>query len=240
MYFLLKINKNMKKGVIVCFLLLLNFCAIGGDFTKEVTDFSKVSFSGEFQVHLTKGNKQEVKVVNKDSGLKDENIIIAVKDKQLKIYIKADLYLDEYDLDIYVTYTTLNDIKAKMECIVNITSELKGDFIQLGAETGGEINAAVACKEAEIIASSGGVVNLKGEVDKAELKCSLGGKINAANLVGNEIDAGVKAGGEIACYPIEKLTIDIASGGTVSYKGEPKSYEESIFLGGKIKKLPLE
>lgn len=227
----------MKSVFGVCLALMVSFGVYGSDITKEVESFSKVSFTGDFKVHLKEGNKEEVQILNRDEELKDENIIVTVKDGLLKVYVKADLYLDEYDLDIYVTYKNITDIKAKMDCHIEVESTLGGDFVKLSGETSGKIKANIKATEIEVIAGSGCSIDIEGSADRAVLKSNLGGTVAAVDLKVKDVEASVKAGGDVICYATEKLAIDIASGGTVTYKGSPDEYEESIFLGGKIKKM---
>ncbi len=208
-----------------------------GEGTKTVDEFNKATFIGDFDVKLKQGDTTSVKYINKDGGLDDSKIQIRVEKGVLKVSLKNDLYVDAYALTIIVTYKTLNDIKAKMGCRVENESVLTGKRIALSGETGGKIKTKVMCEEIDISAGSGCKIDVEGTADRGTYFANLGGTVAAVDLVCKKVNAEIRAGGDIICHAVEKLHIDIASGGTVTYKGNPEDLEEKIFLGGKVKKV---
>ncbi len=228
------------KKVLILFIALITFSnANAGEFELGFKDINAVKILGNFKVTLKKGTEEKVRVINNDEKIIDEKILCEKKGKELILRIKGDTY-KERDIEIVVTYINLIELTSKYGCRAEVKGKLTGGEIVLNSESGGKIKCTVDCDFVQATINTGGSIRVLGESKKARYKIGAGGTIAAANNKVKEVNAIVTAGGEVICAAIDKLTIKITSGGNVSYLGDPKEYEESIKLGGKINKMKSE
>jgi hypothetical protein len=226
----------MKNWIIIALLLPLSFGAKAGTFELELEDFTSIRAAGNYKVILKKGDVNKAEIVNDDEDVDDDNILLEVVRDELRVRLKADTY-KERDIEIVITYKTLNLITAKKGCRVTFDQTIEKNRMEFEAESGGKIKAEVKTKKVIASISAGGSIHLNGTTDEAEYNVSAGGTIGAVSLAADKVIATVKAGGEIICSVENDLSIKITSGGNVSYFGEPGAYEQNITLGGKIKKM---
>jgi hypothetical protein len=138
---------------------------------------------------------------------------------------------------VIIYYKKVKEINSKRGIWLVVQDTIVQEDLILKCANGGKIKADVKCETVDLHISSGGSIKLTGEVDIAEYRISTGGTIGAVNTKANTVFARISTGGEIICSVKNKLDININTGGTVSYKGQPEEYAEKIVLGGKIEKL---
>ena len=209
---------------------------MAGHFDVKVDHFTTVNALGNFTVTLIKSDVEKVSVLNDDEELKDEKILVEVDGSELKIKIKNDAY-KERELEVIVYYKSLTEIHSKRGIRLTVKETLEADQITLNSYSGGKIKAKVMCETLKCSISKGGSIRVEGQSSIAEYKISAGGTIASVNNKADKILAKVSMGGEVICSANGKLDVEISSGGTVSYKGDPTEYSEKITLGGKVEKL---
>ncbi|MGB1104119.1 MAG: head GIN domain-containing protein [Crocinitomicaceae bacterium] len=199
-------------------------------------EFTSVELQGNYEVSLKKGDEQRIEVLNTDENIEDDRIVAEVKGEELIVRIKMDNYR-ERDIDIVITYVNLENVTAKYGCIVRIPQTITADKCNLEVESGGKIKATVSGKKLEAVIKTGGSIHIDGKVDEATYKISAGGTIGAANMDAKEVVANVNMGGEIICKVDEIFKVKVVSGGTVSYIGDPETFEQKVTLGGTITRI---
>ena len=110
-------------------------------------------------------------------------------------------------------------------------------MITFNCATGGQVKATIEAGTAKLKISQDGLINVSGTATMAEMEVSTGGTLHAGLLVTETTSAKVTAGGSITVNATVKVSASVTSGGTISYKGNPATVEESIKLGGTITKL---
>ena len=228
----------MLKAGLGLVIVLLSFAGLAQEtFELKVDgDFTKVDLQGNFEVTLKKGDQQRIEVWNTDENIEDDRILAELKDDVLTVRIKMDNYR-ERDIDIVITYVYLQDVTAKYGCVVRIPKPIIADECKLKVESGGKIKATVQGKKLEAIIATGGSIHIDGQVEEATYKISAGGTIGAASMDAKEVIANVNMGGEIICKVDEVFKVKVVSGGTVSYIGDPETFEQKVTLGGTITRI---
>ncbi|MDA7803845.1 DUF2807 domain-containing protein [Crocinitomix sp.] len=226
----------MKHFILVTFLFLINYTAKAGDFEVEVSIFHSIEILGNFKVTAQKGEVEKVEIKNLEDDLADEKIICKVKNQVLTVRIKGDLYTEK-NIEILITYTNIHYILAKYGCRLEVKGQMEADELEFQTESGGKIKADIKVDKVKATIGTGGSIRLLGTANEATYKISAGGTIGAISLMANKVTAKITAGGEVICSVKNDLSINITSGGTVSYMGEPKAFEQKITLGGTITKM---
>ncbi len=207
-----------------------------GDFTPNVAFFNQIRILGNYKVFIEKGTEQKIEIKNNAPEIIDEKIICEVKDSVLTVRIKGDTY-KERAIEVYITYTDLQQLTAKSGCIVEVKNVMEQDSMSFFSESGGKIKAHVNSQFVLASISAGGSIHLEGSAKEAEYRVNAGGTIGVVSLIAKKVFAQITAGGEIICRVEDDLSIKITSGGNVSYMGTPEAYEQNITLGGKISKM---
>jgi len=227
----------MKKNLLFA-ALFVSFLptANAGEFDKTVDPFTSVVATGNFAVTMTESTEEKVHVINKDTEITDDRILVTVTGGTLDLRIKNDVVRDK-PIEIIVYYKKLFQIESKKDCKLTVTSPIKGDLFTFICTTGGKIKADVTLTTLKVNISNGGTVNLSGTATTAEYVIGTGGTIAAINVKTETTSAKISLLGDINCNVSKKLTVKITSGGTVTYRGNPATFEEKITLGGTVTKL---
>mgnify|MGYP002620810744 CR=1 FL=1 len=228
----------MKKLLTLLFVTTSLTFAYSGEFEKDLEPFNNIVVAGNFEVYLTKGDKEHVKVVNTDAELLDEEVEFIQKGSELKITTKGNS-LRKLALKIHLTYTSVTEIDCRNGGWLETKNPLEGEQIELHCTTDGVIHAQLACKNVEASILTGGTIRLSGEVEIADYKVNAGGFISGKEVVAKVVNAKVATGGDISCHGTEKMELKVSTGGNIKYifDGELSNFKEKVTLGGNITKF---
>jgi Putative auto-transporter adhesin, head GIN domain len=207
-----------------------------GEIEKAVDPFTTVVVTGNYRISMVESTEEKVAVSNNDVDITDDKIIIDVNGGVLDIKIKGDTY-KERDMDVTIYYKNVSHIEAKKGARITLQNTLKGDVIIFNCSMGGHVKGNIEAGTAKLKISQDGLINVTGKATFAEMEVATGGTLAAGQLVTETTNAKVTMGGSITVNATVKLTATVTSGGNISYKGNPATYEESIKLGGTITKL---
>lgn len=230
--------KNSILTAILALFSMFSFCQ--ETISKSLSEFSEIAIVGRYTTQIFQGEEYKVSYELKKGGEVDnDKLEFSFKDKRLTIKYSGGA-LNDIDLHLKITVPQLTYIEAKhgTQIRVSKTFEFKQDGVEFQSYSGGKILAT--CNKAAWVKASvnqGGSIRIKGETISAKYSIKTGGTIGAANLKANKVEADVTMGGEISCQAIELLDAKVTSGGTISYKGEPKKVKEKTRLGGTIEKI---
>ncbi|MCJ7467557.1 MAG: DUF2807 domain-containing protein [Maribacter sp.] len=178
---------------------------------RNVTDFTKVSSEGVFEVTITHGNSQSVEITA------DDNIIQRVKTEVVDNELR--LYLDDHNY---------RDISLKANIVVERINGIKntgiGDFVISNVDEGGNFN----------VSNSGtGNISITGNAESLTLQNEGDGKFNGFQFIVSNCSAKIIGSGDCEVYPISTLNVDIEGSGDVYYKGTP-AIEANISGSGRV------
>lgn len=225
------------KKILLNLALLVSFSMLShaGELDQMVDPFTSVSITGNFKITMIAGDEERVKISNNDENITDDKILISVSGGTLEIKIKGDTY-KERNMEVTIFYKKVFEIDAKRGARVTVSSLLKGDVITFNCSTGGQVKAEIEAGTAKLKISNDGLINVTGTATIAEMEVSTGGQLSASQLITETASAKVTAGGNISLNATKKLTANVMSGGTITYRGNPATVEESVKLGGSITK----
>lgn len=201
----------------------------------DLTKFDKLIIQGRYEAEINYGDSLKLEAVAHDSEIDFENLSLTYSDESLTIKYKGSL-LEDIALNLIITLPELSYIEARAGCEIRVNKNFnfKRKPIHLFADSGGKISLKgidAPWVKAEI--TKGGSILVTGNTALFDASVRTGGTVGAANLNAKKVTAEVAFGGEIICFPQEKLDASVTSGGTISYKGKPK-VSQKIRLGGNI------
>ena len=76
-----------------------------------------------------------------------------------------------------------------------------------------------------------------GKADIQEIEVMAAGKFKGENLIGNNVDVSISAGGKANVFAKKYVNAKVNAGGNIYIYGNPEKIDEKTTFGGKIKKI---
>ena len=200
---------------------------------REVSgDFKNVEISNALDLVVEQSDKTEI-IVEADDNLQKE-ITTEVQNGVLVISCTKGNFNNITSKKITVKMPIIEGLEASSASTINTATTLKGNNLTLASSSAASINATVEYETIQITANSASNQSIKGKSLRIEASTSSAGVINAADLLSNEVVASSSSGSSITTQPIVSLKAEASSGGSISYKGAPKSIQKEESSGGSI------
>ena len=225
----------MKKYITIL-LLMFSVFSYAGEKEFEISDFTKITATGNFKITLVKGTETKVTAINRDENIEDDQLFAEVQGTELVLKLMKDTYKVR-KVEYIVYYKEVFELHAKRGAWFKSDDVFTNKSIDLNVDSGGGINIKIACNTVDVVLKNGGTVNLSGTSENANFSINKGGNIAAYNLVSENSNSKVVFGGEILVKVTKKLFAVVKSGGTIKYKGGATDVTEEIKLAGNIIKL---
>lgn len=203
---------------------------------RSVRSFDHVASFGSFDIELTTGNEQSVKVET-DENLQ-EFIETYVDGNTLKIKTR-----DGYSIrprghtKIYVTSPNYSSAIANGSG--NITGRnqiMSNGKLKLEVNGSGNIEMDVKAETVETHIAGSGNINVSGSAKEGENSIHGSGNIRAGDLQTEESSVEIAGSGDVQVYATSKLDVNIMGSGGVRYKGDA-SVSSHIAGSGSVSKI---
>lgn len=187
--------------------------------TRSVTTFNKVKTSGNFDVHITKGDELEI-VLNAE-----ENILpyieTSVSNKTLLIDIHGTHNVNnKLPMTVYITVPEL--LSAKQSGSGTITTDyFSGDKMEFSISGSGSISTAVDANFIDASISGSGWMLITGNANHSNLSISGSGNIDSSDLTVNDCNAHISGSGNLQIKALQSVYAKISGSGNVYYSGNP-------------------
>ncbi|MEO9257271.1 MAG: DUF2807 domain-containing protein [Crocinitomicaceae bacterium] len=227
------------KKLSILFLFVIPFLGFSQEFwSKKLSEFSTISIQGRMQVVLASGDEYKVEANIHGDNVDIDKLVFIYKDSKLSVRYQGGAFADvDLILTFYLPKSVDIEVKEGVELRMKDGYVLKKDKLMITAFAGGKIAATVASEKVTAEIHQGGSIRLSGSTTDLDCHVFTGGTIATISLKAKNVTASVAMGGEIITTAEDNLDAKVTSGGTISYKGEPKKKTEKITLGGKIEKL---
>jgi hypothetical protein len=161
----------------------------GNVVTKDVTvqPFDELQANGVFNVVLTQGNKEAVKIEAEDNL--QQLFEVKNEGKKLIVSMKKDTHFNsKKKMVVYITFKNLRTMDLKM--VGNLTSEgsLNFDNLALNNKSVGSVELKLAAQKLDIHNKSVGNLKLSGKAENAVIKSNSVGSIKASDLTVQTMD----------------------------------------------------
>ena len=185
-----------------------------------VKAFNELEASGVYELRLTQGDKEEVKI-EADENLQDlftvsnegSKLVIdtkKLKDKDLKGKVK---------MKVYVTFKKLNRMEIRTVGSVNSENQLAFDNLELNNSSVGNVNLKLTANKISLNNKSVGNVELTGKAQEAVFKNNGVGRLEASDFVVQTMDIDNSGIGNAAVNAQKTLKVKDSFLGKVSNKG---------------------
>jgi Putative auto-transporter adhesin, head GIN domain len=200
---------------------------------REVSGFSGISSSGSFDVFVTLGDKESLRLEGDPERLSE--IETKVEDGILKIRTK-DLIKswngNKGKVNIYITAKALNTLTMSGSGDMKVDGTVKADLLTTKVSGSGSISLnADSHNYIGVISGSGGI-NAKGNTGNAKITIAGSGDFKGREFHSASADIKVSGSGDASIYADQTLDAVISGSGHIKYEGNAQVSETKSGSGG--------
>jgi hypothetical protein len=195
-------------------------------------NFKSVSVNNAIDLVIEQSDKTEITVEADDNLLKE--ITTTVKNGILVISCKYGNFHNVTSKKVIVKMPVIEELEASSASTVNSNSTIKGSNLILDSSSAASINLTTEYETIQLTGRSASNQTIKGKALQVEVSASSASVINTRDLLANEVVANSSSAGSIITHPIVNLKAKASSGGSITYKGMPKSIQKEEHSGGSI------
>ncbi len=199
---------------------------------RNVDSFDKLDVFGNIHVEMKQGEKESLIITTKNVDLSDVNTVVS--DKLLKIDMKSNLFDDEAEVKIILTYTEIRELSSNASAEIYVKEMIKGDKLFVNATSGGRIKLKVDLNAIELNAYQGAHIDIAGNTKILESLVNTGGVFAGANFESNEAYIKLNTGGKAEFIVNSLLDARVNTGASLNYFGTPEKETLNTTLGGTI------
>lgn len=205
---------------------------------RHLSGFNAVSASGSWDVYITQGSTESVKVEAPSDVI--GKIITEVDGGTLKIYSKNSNWgwsMGNKKIAIYVTAKSLNSITMSGSGDIFFKNGIKGDKLALRLSGSGDITGPVTVNELESSISGSGDIKVSGTAKTSAVKVVGSGDFTGSDLVTQSTMVKVAGSGDARVNASQKVDASVVGSGDVYYTGGATNVSSSSAGSGDIHKF---
>jgi hypothetical protein len=244
---------NMKSFIKILLVALLATGTTGYSFAKPNTDdteqntedrhlsgFTAVSVAGSFDVVITQGSSESVKVTAPSDII--SRIITEVEGGVLKIYTKSDSdwhwsNMGHKKIMIYVNIKDVNAVSLSGSGDVSFKDGLRANNFRLKLTGSGDVVGRLEVKTLEVNLAGSGDISVNGSADNSNISVAGSGDYSARDLVTNTAAVRVAGSGDVKINVSQKLDASVIGSGDIHYTGSVKSVSTSKIGSGDVSRM---
>ncbi|HEY9002353.1 MAG TPA: head GIN domain-containing protein [Mucilaginibacter sp.] len=205
---------------------------------RHITGFHAVDVGGSFDVYITQGSSESVKVEAPDEII--DHIITEVDNGVLKIYNKNDRNFHWGDLfnhkkiAVYVSAKDMNAVAVSGSGNVYFKEGIHAESIRLRVSGSGDMFGRVDAKNLESSISGSGDVKLAGRAENSAVSVSGSGDFEARGLVTVNTIVHVSGSGDASINASNSVSASVSGSGDVRYTGGAHNISSSKSGSGDV------
>ncbi|GAA4092283.1 head GIN domain-containing protein [Mucilaginibacter panaciglaebae] len=230
------------------FLIALVLFAAGQTFAAKTEDrpvsgFHAVDVSGSYDVYITQGNTETVKIEAPNDVIK--LVLTEVKNGTLRIYSKENTswrnifknhnIFNNKKVVVYVTVKNIDGISLSGSGHVTFKDGLNANGnMHLQLSGSGSVQGKLTTKDLDAGISGSGSLKLSGSGENQNVHVSGSGSYSARDFKSANVNASVSGSGGATVYASNSLNAHVSGSGGVHYGGNPKNISKSKSGSGSI------
>lgn len=206
---------------------------------RHLTGFNAVSVSGSFDVYITQGNTESVKIEGNAEDI--SKIKTEVENGVLKIYTKKMAFSWNWNNDrkrvVRIVAKDLKSIGMSGSGDVMFKDGFRTTNLTVSTSGSGDITGKVDVKSLESISSGSGDISLSGRATVSTVRLSGSGDFDAKNLVTTSTTVRISGSGDAMVNTSQKLNSSVSGSGDVHYTGGATNVTSSSSGSGDLVKF---
>lgn len=205
---------------------------------RNVSGFRGISSSGSFDVKITMGSKESLRLEGDDDVIKEietkvENGILKIRNKKQGNWNWRSM---RNKVTIYITAKSLNSITLSGSGDISVKGIVKATKLTNVLSGSGSISLTADADEYSGTLSGSGELDVRGSAERAMIKIGGSGDFEGRDFKTSVADVKVSGSGNVTIRAEKQLNAAVSGSGDISYIGNPKV--ERIKSGsGSISKL---
>jgi hypothetical protein len=191
---------------------------------RHLSGFNAVSVEASFDVYITQGNSESVKVEADDDEL--DRIITEVKNGVLKIRNKSNKGMNwswgDKKRIIHITARNINSISLSGSGDVYFKNGIRTSDLALRLSGSGDVSGKIEAKTVRVSVSGSGDIKLSGRAETSTIEMSGSGDYSARNLETVNSAVRVSGSGDVTVNVSHQLDASVNGSGDVHYTGSAK------------------
>ena len=192
----------------------------GNLITKEFTvkSFDELTASGVFNLQLSQGNKEQVKIEAEDNLM--DLFIVENDGSNLTIRMKKDVSINtSKKMTVYVTFKSLKNMSLSMVGGTSSDDKLKFADLKLKNQSVGSVNLNMTLQTLHLENESVGTLKLAGSADNAVIKSNSVGSVQAGDFIVQKMEIDNNGVGSATVNAEKELKVSDSFLGKVNNKG---------------------
>lgn len=225
--------KTSKIFALVFALFLMGFSAMAQKSEiRTPGTFTKIENSGSWDVEITKGSKDEVRL--ESNGFDLNKVITEVDDDKLEIKLVKGNH-NNVNIKVFITVRELESVGNGGSGDMIIKSDFGANNFNIGLSGSGSISAKhINAEKLSVGMSGSGKVTIEGgQAEEANIGQSGSGDLEAINFTAESVKIGKSGSGDVSIGVTESFTVGSSGSGNIYYRGNPE--KQSIGISGSSK-----
>ena len=230
----------MKKVIYVVTLALLTLAARSQaqSETREVSDFSGISSSGPFNVHVDINGTESLKIEGSADVISKIETEVENGNLNIKFKKQSDHWMhNNYGrIDIYVTAKSLSSIANAGSGSIKVEGDLRGEDVSVSLSGSGDVSAAIKSGKLQAAISGSGSIHLNGDAGEASIRISGSGSLIGKKLKTSSASVSIAGSGSAYVMAEKTISASIVGSGNVIYSGSASITNSRTIGSGRISK----
>ncbi|WP_296700805.1 head GIN domain-containing protein [Algoriphagus sp.] len=203
--------------------------------TRKPGHFTKVHSGGSWEVILTEGNTEEIRIEAK--GVELSKVKTEIDGDVLKLGLVNGNYRN-VNLTFYVTYKSLEGVKCSGSGKIDVKSDVVADDFYIGLSGSGDIYME-NLRADDLEASISGSAKIKiqgGSIGDAEINQSGSGDFVAEDLSIEDLEVSKSGSGDTYVGDLGEISVRSSGSGDIVYSGSPRMGDIKVSGSSSIRK----
>ena len=233
--------KALKKLILAAVMVVASASVFAKNNTEDrhLTGFNAVNVAGSFDVYITQGSSESVKVDAPADII--GRIVTEVEGGTLKIYTKRDdnnsWSWHDKKVVIYVALKDVNAITLAGSGDIFFKEGLKATSLKLKLSGSGDITGKLNVKNLDSSIAGSGDITISGSADTSTVSVVGSGDFTAQGMTTGSTRVSVAGSGDARVNVSDKLDASVVGSGDVHYTGSPKSINTSKAGSGSVTRM---
>ena len=232
-----KKTTNMKKTLILTVLTMLAIQGWAQDKqTRNVSDFSYISFGISGDLYLTQGNEFKVVLVGDEEDL--DRITTEVSGNKLRLRTKSSNWGWNFSkVKVYITLKEFTGLSVSGSGDAVSEGLLKGNNVDLSVSGSGDMDLRLEATTVDMGISGSGSITLTGKGKSTEMSISGSGRLDAADFIVETVAVRISGSGSARVHATRELDSRISGSGSIRYAGDPDKVYNKSSGSGSVRKM---
>jgi hypothetical protein len=207
---------------------------------RHLSGFNAVSVAGSFDVYITQGSTESVKVEAASDVI--DRIVTEVEGGVLKIYTKKNdngfnWNWGKKKMIVYVSIKNVNAVSLAGSGDVYFKNGLKAPSLKLKLTGSGDLTGKVDVKSLESSVSGSGDITVSGRAENSSVSVVGSGDFTGQNLTTTNTTVKVAGSGDARVNAADKIDASVVGSGDVHYTGAAKNISSSKAGSGSVSRM---